>query len=176
MLKQAKGQRSSSVFFKANMETRFKLVSSEGTTGLQDQNQTSKQLLPPVSTVVEGPSVWQLKSPRTMIPNRTGQNEKNWGAATVQSLEPEPWDSDHLGLRPLWDSVRKDTWRPLGATHQVDAGGDDVVHLTAAGQALVQRHLVEVEGRVQTVLTHLQLVSQSVDVVLSWGDSLTRCP
>lgn len=71
-----------------------------------------------------------------------------------------------LGLRPP-NCVRKDTWRPLSATHQVDAGGDDVVHFVPAGQAFVQRHLVEVEGRVQTVLTHLQLVTQSVDVASS---------
>lgn len=39
--------------------------------------------------------------------------------------------------------------------------------LVPAGQALVERHLVEVEGRVQTVLAHLQLVAQSVDVLFS---------
>lgn len=37
--------------------------------------------------------------------------------------------------------------------------------LTAAGQVFAERHLVEVEGRVQTVLVHLQLVTQSVDVL-----------
>lgn len=35
----------------------------------------------------------------------------------------------------------------------------------AVGQALVEGHLVEVEGRVQTVLVHLQLVTQRVDVL-----------
>lgn len=37
--------------------------------------------------------------------------------------------------------------------------------LAAACQVFDERHLVEVEGRVQTVLVHLQLVTQSVDVL-----------
>lgn len=61
---------------------------------------------------------------------------------------------------------RKDTRRSLRATHQVEAGGDDVGRLAAVGQTLVERHPVEVERRVQTVLVHLQLVTQSVDVLL----------
>lgn len=59
----------------------------------------------------------------------------------------------------------KDTWRSLSAAHHVDTGGDDVGGLAAAGQLFHQRHLVEVEGRVQTVLVHLQLAAQSVDVL-----------
>lgn len=38
--------------------------------------------------------------------------------------------------------------------------------LAAAGQLLGQRHLVEVEGRVQAALAHLQLVAQRVDGLL----------
>lgn len=69
-----------------------------------------------------------------------------------------------------WREInRKDTWRSLSATHQVDASGDDMGGFTAPGQVFVQRHLVEVEGRVQTVLVHLQLSTQSVDVLFSWG-------
>lgn len=37
--------------------------------------------------------------------------------------------------------------------------------LAAAGQLLGQRHLVEVEGRVQAALAHLQLVAQGVDAL-----------
>lgn len=59
----------------------------------------------------------------------------------------------------------KDTWRSLSAAHHVDAGGDDVGGLAAAGQLFHQRHLVEVECRVKTVLVHLQLAAQSVDVL-----------
>lgn len=58
---------------------------------------------------------------------------------------------------------RKNTRRPLGAAHHVDAGGHHVRGLAAAGQLLGQRHLVEVEGRVQAALAHLQLVAQRVD-------------
>lgn len=65
----------------------------------------------------------------------------------------------------------KDTWRPLGAAHHVDTGGNDVGGLAAAGQVFGESHLVEVEGRVQTALVHLQLVTQSVDVVLRWRDT-----
>lgn len=61
---------------------------------------------------------------------------------------------------------RKDTWRSLGAADHVDTGGDDVRGLAAAGQVLDERHLVEVEGRVQAVLVHLQLVTQGVDALL----------
>lgn len=43
--------------------------------------------------------------------------------------------------------------------------------LAAAGQVFHQRHLVEVEGRVETALVHLQLVTQSVDVVFGWRQS-----
>lgn len=59
----------------------------------------------------------------------------------------------------------KDTRRPLGAAHHVDAGGHHVRGLAAAGQLLGQRHLVEVEGRVQAALAHLQLVAQGVDAL-----------
>lgn len=59
----------------------------------------------------------------------------------------------------------KDTWRSLGAADHVETGGDDVGGLAAAGQVFDERHLVEVEGRVQTVLVHLQQVTQSVDVL-----------
>lgn len=60
----------------------------------------------------------------------------------------------------------KDTRRALGAAHHVDAGGHHVWGLSAAGQLLGQRHLVEVEGRVQAALAHLQLVAQRVDGLL----------
>lgn len=63
-------------------------------------------------------------------------------------------------------SSRKDTRRSFSAAHQVEAGSDDVGGLAATRQALVEGHLVEVEGRVQTVLVHLQLMTQSVDVLL----------
>ena len=59
----------------------------------------------------------------------------------------------------------KDTWRSLGAADQVETGGDDVGGLASAGQLFAERHPVEVEGRVQTVLVHLQLVTKSVDVL-----------
>lgn len=62
----------------------------------------------------------------------------------------------------------KDTRRSLGAADQVEAGGDDVRGLAPTGQVLHERHLVEVEGRIQTVLVHLQLVAQSVDVRFRW--------
>lgn len=64
----------------------------------------------------------------------------------------------------------KDTWRSLGAAHHVDTGGDDVGCLATAGQVFHERHLVEVEGCVQTALVHLQLVTQSVDAVLRWRE------
>lgn len=64
----------------------------------------------------------------------------------------------------------KDTWRSFGAAHHVDAGRDDVGCLAAAGQVFHERHLVEVEGCVQTALVHLQLVTQSVDAVLRWRE------
>lgn len=62
----------------------------------------------------------------------------------------------------------KDTRRSLGAADQVEAGGDDVRGLAPTGQVLHERHLVEVEGCIQTVLVHLQLVAQSVDVRFRW--------
>lgn len=43
----------------------------------------------------------------------------------------------------------------------------------AARQVLHERHLVEVEGRVDAVLVHLQLVTQSVDVLFGWKDAKT---
>lgn len=68
----------------------------------------------------------------------------------------------------------KDTWRSFGAAHHVDTGGDDMGCLAAAGQVFHERHLVEVEGRVQTALVHLQLVTQSVDAVLRWREKNRR--
>lgn len=64
----------------------------------------------------------------------------------------------------------KDTWRSFSAAHHVDAGGNDVCGLAAAGQVFHERHLVEVEGGVQTALVHLQLVTQSVDAVPRWRE------
>lgn len=61
--------------------------------------------------------------------------------------------------------IIKDTWRSLGAADQVETGGDDVGGFAAAGQLFAERHPVEVEGGVQTVLVHLQLATQSVDVL-----------
>lgn len=58
----------------------------------------------------------------------------------------------------------KDTRRALRAAHEVEAGGDHVGHLPAAGQALAHGHLEEVEGRVQAVLVQLQLAPQVVDL------------
>lgn len=46
--------------------------------------------------------------------------------------------------------------------------------LAPAGQVLHERHLVEVQGRVQTVFVHLQLVTQRVDVVSRWGGTESR--
>lgn len=60
----------------------------------------------------------------------------------------------------------KDTRRPLGAADQVEAGSDDVRRLASTSQVFGQSHPVEVVGRVQTVLVHLQLVTQSVDLLL----------
>lgn len=65
----------------------------------------------------------------------------------------------------------EDTWRSLGAADHVEAGGNDVGGLAAAGQVFAERHLVEVEGRVQTVFVHLQLVTQSVDALFRWKDT-----
>lgn len=45
--------------------------------------------------------------------------------------------------------------------------------LAAAGQLLGQRHLVEVEGRVQAALAHLQLVAQGVDALLGCKEGHT---
>lgn len=59
----------------------------------------------------------------------------------------------------------KDTWRSLCAADHVETGGDDVGGFASARQVSGERHLVEVEGCVQTVLVHLQLVTQSVDVL-----------
>lgn len=53
----------------------------------------------------------------------------------------------------------KDTGRALCPTHQVEAGGNDVGRLPPSGQAFTERHLVEVEGRVQAVFVHLQLMA-----------------
>lgn len=61
----------------------------------------------------------------------------------------------------------KDTWRSLGAADHVKTCGDDVGGLAATCQVFRERHLVEVQCRVQTVFVHLQLVTQSVDVLFS---------
>lgn len=65
----------------------------------------------------------------------------------------------------------KDTRRSLGAAHHVDTGGDHVGGLATAGQMFGERHLVEVKGRIQTALAHLQLMAQSVDALLCWRDT-----
>lgn len=83
----------------------------------------------------------------------------------IQHLCPK----HNLGIIKRMDS--KDTWRSLSAAHHVDTGSDDVGGLAAAGQVFEKRHLVEVEGRVQTALAHLQLVTQSVDVLSCWRDT-----
>lgn len=46
--------------------------------------------------------------------------------------------------------------------------------LSPAGQVFHERHLVEVEGGVQAVFVHLQLVTQSVDVVFGCRDKQTQ--
>lgn len=68
----------------------------------------------------------------------------------------------------------KDTWRSLSAAHHVDTGCNDVGGLATTGQLFEECHLVEVEGRVQTALAHLQLVAQSVDVLFCWTDTEVR--
>ena len=70
--------------------------------------------------------------------------------------------------------VTKDTGRALGAADQVEAGGDHVGGAAAVGQPLGQRHLVEVVGRVQTVLVHLQRAAQSGDAVPRWRHTRAR--
>ena len=65
----------------------------------------------------------------------------------------------------------KDTWRSLCAADEVETRSDDVGRLAAAGQVFGERHLVEVERRVQTVFVHLQLVTQSVDAVSRCRDT-----
>lgn len=79
---------------------------------------------------------------------------------------PTPRASARFFLVP--GAGKKDTRRALGATHQVDAGGHDVRRLAAARQVLGQRHLVEVEGRVQAMLVQLKLVAQDADVLLGY--------
>lgn len=65
----------------------------------------------------------------------------------------------------------KDTRRSLGAAHHVDTGSDHMGGLATAGQVFGERHLVEVKGRIQTALAHLQLMTQSVDALLCWRDT-----
>lgn len=65
----------------------------------------------------------------------------------------------------------KDTWSSFSPTHHVDAGGDDVGGLAATCQVFHERHFIEVEGRVQTVLIHLQLSAQSVDAVFCYRET-----
>lgn len=67
----------------------------------------------------------------------------------------------------------KDTWCPLGATHQVEARSDDVLRLASSCQVFTDDHLEEVEGRVQTVLVQLQLTTQLLDLTLTWRHTHT---
>lgn len=65
----------------------------------------------------------------------------------------------------------KDTWSSFSPTYHVEAGGDDVGGLAATCQVFHESHFIEVEGRVQTVLIHLQLSAQSVDVVFCYRET-----
>lgn len=60
----------------------------------------------------------------------------------------------------------QDTRCAFCATHKVEAGGDDVLHLAPSCQVLADDHLKEVEGRVQAVLIELQLAAQLLDLSL----------
>lgn len=64
-------------------------------------------------------------------------------------------------------TANKDTRRPLGATHQVEARCDHVLRLASSCQVFTDHHLEEVEGRVQTVLVQLQLTAQMLNLTLS---------
>lgn len=65
--------------------------------------------------------------------------------------------------------VSEDTRRPLGATHQVQTGSDDVFHLSPPGQMFGDDHLEEVKGCVETVLVQLQLTAQLLNLAPPCG-------
>jgi hypothetical protein len=66
-------------------------------------------------------------------------------------------------------SVYKDTWRAFCATHEVEAGGDDVHGLAAAGQLARYGNLEEVVRRVDAVLVQLELRAEVRDALLAIG-------
>ena len=63
--------------------------------------------------------------------------------------------------------VEQHVRRALGATDEVEAGGDDLADLAAARESALHGQLVEVERRVRAVLVEAQLAAHLVDEPLA---------
>lgn len=87
--------------------------------------------------------------------------------AELTSQQQEGFSQDVNVYLQQVAQVQQHVWRPLGATHQVEAGGNDVLRLSSSRQVFADDHLEEVEGRVQTVLIQLQLTAQLLDLTLT---------